>query len=40
MVNEISKTMLEIKFKQNKEIKSKTLENIANKKWSLYKNEW
>ena len=37
MVDEISKMMLEMKFEQNLEIKSKTLKYIANKKLSLYK---
>ena len=39
MVDEISKIMLEMKFKQNHEINSKTLENIVNKKLPLYKNK-
>ena len=40
MVNEISKMMLEMKFIQNHEIKSKRLECIVDKKLSLYKNDW
>ena len=40
MVHEISKMMLEMKFKQNHEKKSKPLECIVDKKLSLYKNDW
>ena len=36
MVNEVSKLMLEMKFKQNHEIKLKTLAYIVNKKLPLH----
>ena len=39
MVYEISKMMLEMKFKQNQEIKLKTLEYIVNNNCLCIKNE-
>ena len=40
MFNEILKIMVEMKLKQNHELKSKTLEYIVNKKLSFYKSDW
>ena len=39
MFNEILKIMVEMKLKQNHELKSKTLEYIVNKKLSFYKSD-